>query len=195
MTDEEWQIVSDDEDLDAHAVPPLNRSPGSALLRRASPLVSPASQRFSDRQAQYDDFARRSRSNQRSRTPMRFESPLNANAFREVSPPAEPREGQRISIRPSAGAVVGSVLQSNNRPILENNRSARDVCAKSSKQGPSHRKVRRWNNDNFVGLASELAKSSGRGAVAAEALLLAQAEAPQFRSIYPRDMPPSALTT
>eukprot|EP00546_Thalassionema_frauenfeldii_P007471 CAMPEP_0178914608 /NCGR_PEP_ID=MMETSP0786-20121207/11527_1 /TAXON_ID=186022 /ORGANISM="Thalassionema frauenfeldii, Strain CCMP 1798" /LENGTH=92 /DNA_ID=CAMNT_0020587549 /DNA_START=180 /DNA_END=458 /DNA_ORIENTATION=+ len=89
MTDEEWQIVSDDEDLDAHAVPPLNRSPGSALLRRASPLVSPASQRFSDRQAQYDDFARRSRSNQRSRTPMRFESPLNANAFREVSPPAE----------------------------------------------------------------------------------------------------------
>mmetsp|Transcript_1258 Transcript_1258/g.1916 ORF Transcript_1258/g.1916 Transcript_1258/m.1916 type:complete len:370 (-) Transcript_1258:2028-3137(-) len=190
MAEEGWQIVSDDEDLDAQAVAPLNRSPGGGLLRRASPLVT---NRGTDRQVYYEDLARRPRSNPRSRTPMRFESPLNANSFREVSPPAERREGQRISIRPLAGSAIGTSIQSNVRRF-GNNQPTSEIRPKSSKQGPSHRKVRRWNNDNFIGLASELAKSSHRGVAAAETLLLAQADAPKFRSIYPQDMPPSALT-
>ena len=56
---------------------------------------------------------------------------------------------------------------------------------KSQKQGPSHRKIRMWNNENFGSLASELA--SGRGHKAAQALLLGQADAAKYRSIYNPD--------
>jgi len=55
---------------------------------------------------------------------------------------------------------------------------------KSRKQGPSHRKVRRWNNDHFVGLATEIASSSSRGAIAAEALLKAQEDAHLHRAVW-----------
>jgi hypothetical protein len=63
----------------------------------------------------------RPRSNPRSRTPMRYESPLQADAFRileedserpeRVSPSREtPRmEGRRITIRPMAGRAVGTI--------------------------------------------------------------------------------------
>ena len=58
---------------------------------------------------------------------------------------------------------------------------------KSNKQGPSHRKVRRWNNDNFVHLAAELYKnhdgSRGNGKAAAHALLKGHAHAAHYRSI------------
>jgi hypothetical protein len=65
----------------------------------------------------------------------------------------------------------------------------------SSKQGPSHRKVRRWNNDNFIGIASEIAKASSRGPAVAEALLKAQADAPLYLAVYsPDDCPPSAVS-
>jgi len=69
------------------------------------------------------------------------------------------------------------------------------VTPLSSKQGPSRRKVRRWNNDNFSGIASELAKASSRGAVAAEVLLRAQADAPRYISVYnPEDYPESTVS-
>lgn len=65
----------------------------------------------------------------------------------------------------------------------------------STKQRPSHRKLRRWNNDNFVGIAFELAKSSSRGPAAAESLLMAQADAPKYRALYnPQDCPQSAMS-
>ena len=68
------------------------------------------------------------------------------------------------------------------------------VQKKSRKQGPSHRKIRRWNNDNFANLASEIA--SGRGQQkAAQALLLGQADAAKYRSIYnPNDHRPNAVS-
>lgn len=50
---------------------------------------------------------------------------------------------------------------------------------KSHKQGPSHRKVRRWNNDNFVNLAKEVGGSNK----AAQALLRGHAHAGYYRSI------------
>ena len=53
---------------------------------------------------------------------------------------------------------------------------------KSKKQGPSHRKARRWNNDNFVNLAAELSSSKG-SASAVEALLKGSAEASKHRSV------------
>lgn len=64
----------------------------------------------------------RPRSNPRSRTPMRYESPIEANAFRIREEDEEPSrrqadtatmggrvEGQRITIRPMAGHAVGTV--------------------------------------------------------------------------------------
>jgi hypothetical protein len=54
--------------------------------------------------------------------------------------------------------------------------------SRSRKQGPSHRKVRRWNNDNFVNLAAEISSSNGSLA-AAEALLSGSAHASRHRSI------------
>ena len=58
----------------------------------------------------YESLARRPRSNPRTRTPMRYESPLNPNAFRREQPSPERREGLRITVRPLAGAGVGTVL-------------------------------------------------------------------------------------
>lgn len=52
------------------------------------------------------------------------------------------------------------------------------VVIKSRKQGPSHRKIRRWNNSNFVNLAAEV--GSGK---AGQALLQGQAEAAQYQQI------------
>jgi hypothetical protein len=119
-------------------------------------------------------------------------------------------EGQRISIRPLAGRAVGTYLQPgvarrvsnmqfegllpvadlfvhlhgsltghHNYQVQEENRSSTPL---SRKQGPSHRKVRRWNNDNFTRLASELANI--KGTKAAEALFYGQADAHQYRSIF-----------
>lgn len=71
----------------------------------------------------------------------------------------------------------------------------RPVTPLSSKQGPSHRKVRRWNNDSFIGITSEIAKASSRGPAVAEALLKAKADAPLYLAVYnPDDCPPSTVS-
>lgn len=54
---------------------------------------------------------------------------------------------------------------------------------KSRKQGPSHRKVRRWNNDNFVNLAAEI-NSGNKGGRAAQALLLGHGDTGKYPTIY-----------
>ena len=141
-----------------------------------------------------DELAQRPRSNPRSRTPMRYESPLEHNAFttartrEEVSlssqeqQPESLRSNRRITIRPLAGSAVGTVPRIHEQP--------RPATPKSSKQGqPSHRKLRRWNNDKFTGLAAEIASANGR---AADALLKGQSEAHLFRAIYdPHEHQPS----
>jgi hypothetical protein len=53
---------------------------------------------------------------------------------------------------------------------------------KSQKQGPSHQKVRRWGNENFVNLAKEVGSKS-----ASEALLRGHAHASEYRSVYPHE--------
>ena len=74
--------------------------------------------------------------------------------------------------------------------IEETPTNRRAVTPKSSKQGPSHRKIRRWDNDSMVGIVSEIAKASSRGPAVAEVYLKAQADAPMYRSIVmPHDRP------
>jgi len=59
------------------------------------------------------------------------------------------------------------------------------TLGKSSKQGPSHRKARRWNNDNFVNTHKDLANSSSaKGRIAAEILAAAKADARHFLPVY-----------
>jgi hypothetical protein len=137
-----------------------------------------------------EELTRRPRSNPRSRTPMRYESPLEHDAFtskrESLGPSLQPPEStteshRRITIRPLAGSAVGTVPR-----IYEQRR----VTPKSSKQGqPSHRKIRRWNNDKFSGLAAEIASSNAK---AADALLKGQSEAHLYRAIYdPKEHQPS----
>jgi hypothetical protein len=52
---------------------------------------------------------------------MRYESPLNADAFRRESLEDEEsprRESQRVTVRPLAGAVVGTTFRVSNRVVL-----------------------------------------------------------------------------
>ena len=67
--------------------------------------------------------------------------------------------------------------------IVEDRPHSLMTTKKSNKQGPSHRKVRRWNNENFVHLAAELYKNNNTGKAAAHALLKGHAHAAQYRSI------------
>ena len=93
-----------------------------ADLRRPSPLHSPTRTLFiTEAELAARDttpvaelaLRDRPRSNPRSRTPMRYESPLNPAEFRRESlendAVPERNEARRISIRPLAGRAVGSI--------------------------------------------------------------------------------------
>lgn len=152
--------ASIEELLMRHSSPVFNRSTGEAV---ASPLAernsSPSPLRLN-----------RPRSNPRSRTPMRISE--------EHDQESTTTEGRRITIRLGTGSGVGT----NTASYSSRHTRQEPVRVKSKKQGPSHRKVRRWNNDNFVNLAAEL--SSGKGSAAAvEALLKGSAEASKHRSV------------
>ena len=72
-------------------------------------------------------------------------------------------------------------------PAIQENRAAEAASTKSRKQGPSHRKVRRWNNDNFVNLAAELQKNGPKNHTAAQALLKGAEEAYSHKSLLEND--------
>mmetsp|Transcript_18747 Transcript_18747/g.46435 ORF Transcript_18747/g.46435 Transcript_18747/m.46435 type:complete len:433 (+) Transcript_18747:152-1450(+) len=141
----------------------------------------------------------RPRSNPRNRTPMRYESPLPMSAVRipegdedqeghHSAGPATTTEGRRITILPMAGSARGTNIASfRNRQDGSNQGAA----TKSRKQGPSHRKVRRWNNDNFVNLAKEVGGSNK----AAEALLRGHAHADQYRGILSQEQSKKSIMT
>eukprot|EP00560_Eucampia_antarctica_P008387 CAMPEP_0197825162 /NCGR_PEP_ID=MMETSP1437-20131217/2296_1 /TAXON_ID=49252 ORGANISM="Eucampia antarctica, Strain CCMP1452" /NCGR_SAMPLE_ID=MMETSP1437 /ASSEMBLY_ACC=CAM_ASM_001096 /LENGTH=423 /DNA_ID=CAMNT_0043425053 /DNA_START=117 /DNA_END=1388 /DNA_ORIENTATION=+ len=135
-----------------------NRSPSTLLQFQtrqqptSSPLVlrpsTPNSVRSNSVSSlySYQDLARRPRSNPRNRTPMRQESPIVTTTI---------RIGAGNTIR---GTIVTPSMTSN---ALDRARHAHvtpeGTTQRSSKQArPSHRKVRRWNNDRFVGIASEI---------------------------------------
>jgi hypothetical protein len=108
---------------------PPNRSVGGTPIRRSSPasILVPSrpnsilhGQNTSNprdgllRRVSYEELMDRPSSNPRTRTPMRYESPLNANAFR----PPNRIEGQRVTVRPLAGAAVGVSLPSRRVRII-----------------------------------------------------------------------------
>mmetsp|Transcript_22386 Transcript_22386/g.33479 ORF Transcript_22386/g.33479 Transcript_22386/m.33479 type:complete len:527 (+) Transcript_22386:162-1742(+) len=167
--------------------PPLSRSNNNTPVRATTPNSS---------LSMYDALANRPRSNPRVRTPMRYESPLNSNAFlrdgsngrsfqdqQDNVREDERREGQRISIRPGAGLAVGSNLSST--AFRSNNISTTTTTNQYQHviQPPyhAHRKVRRWNNDKMMGIASELAKYSKRSKDASINFTRGEAEAFQYR--------------
>lgn len=137
----------------------------------------------------------RPRSNPRNRTPMRYESPLPTPTYipeeEEVQEGhAATTEGRRITILPMAGSARGtSIANFRNRQEGSNQQAA--VPTKSRKQGPSHRKVRRWNNDNFVNLAKEVGGSNK----AAEALLRGLAHAGQYHSVLSQEQSKNSIMT
>lgn len=145
-----------------------------------------------------EDLLHRPRSNPRTRTPMRYESPLESDAFRMERPTTDHNdnndnivnnvnntnnnynnEARRISIRPLAGSAVGTLPRRSYEAIDERGKG------RSVKQGPSQRKIRKWNNQHFAGLASEIESSN---AAAADVLFKAHRDAHLYRSIYdPKD--------
>ena len=85
--------------------------------RGGSPYVSPAL-RPSSRETTPNrhrvtiaSLTRRPRSNPRTRTPMRYESPLDPEAFRRGEHSPERIEAQRITVRPLAGLEAPSGLE------------------------------------------------------------------------------------
>ena len=90
------------------------------------------------------------------------------------SPQAQPQpQQQRVTIRLNAGLPVGSVPSSSasaraSATSTATRRNAHQSTAqRSSKQGPSRRKVRRWTNDSMRSIAVDLARSNTRGSLAA----------------------------
>ncbi|KAL7562893.1 hypothetical protein ACA910_000266 [Epithemia clementina (nom. ined.)] len=178
-----------------------------AALRRSSPHTTPTRtlqlteqerQQAKARDSQWsrrvtvESLQQRPRSNQRNRTPRRNESPLNPDEFRRGNDQNSDNTGvrfsdqqpRRITIRPGATGTVGSVLMPT--------RIQEQLPERSAKQGPSHRKVRRWNNDRFDTLAAEI-KSSSRAA--AQVLLKGMEDAHLFRAVYdPKDHKSESMT-
>jgi hypothetical protein len=130
---------------------------------------------------------------------MRYESPLNADAFRRTSV----EEGQRI--RPLAGSAVGTTAATGRVSYLVKTAICFGLCltflkylfpcvvsaeqidqggaANSRKQGLGQKKNNRWNNENFVNLAAEIANMH-EGRTAADVLRKAHANAKEYISIY-----------
>jgi hypothetical protein len=120
------------DELDSNAIfiIPPNRAVGGTPIRRSSPAAILIPSRPNSigrnnantsnprdgllRRVSYEELMDRPSSNPRTRTPMRYESPLNATAFRPNNLFSLPNrtEGQRVTVRPLAGAAIGTSLPS-----------------------------------------------------------------------------------
>jgi hypothetical protein len=139
-----------------------------------------------------DALANRPRSNPHSRTPRRYESPLNHDEFRRLPNIQSTRND--INRNSNAGVqwnngILGGVGATAST-ICESSRAIQSPGRSNKQDLPSQRKVRRWNNDSFVNLADELKSSSVK---VASVLRLAAKDAHLYRSIYdPNEHKPSA---
>uniref|UniRef100_A0A7S3Q217 Uncharacterized protein n=1 Tax=Chaetoceros debilis TaxID=122233 RepID=A0A7S3Q217_9STRA len=97
-----------------------------------------------------------------------------------VSRSTQPQTQTHRVVGLGANLAVGTVLRSDRGGILSSLHETRAHGTKlglgrSDKQGPGHRKVRRWNNDKFIGIATDISHSNPeRGAKIAN--LYAEAE-------------------
>lgn len=93
---------------------------------------------------------------------------------------------------------VGETRAMAHRPHFDDtSRRPQPITVKSTKQGPSQRKSRRWNNDNLSNSYNELKNSSSaKGRAAAEVLAAAKADARHFLPMYdPSEKQRSAQVT
>jgi hypothetical protein len=129
----------------------------------------------------YLDLANRPRSTPRNRTPRRNSTPVlgpvnrssianeERNSSNERSSRSTTPNTSAAYIRPQrivglgANLAVGTVLRTGSLSALHERpgRTASSMAQqpRSAKQGPGHRKVRRWNNDKFIGIASDISNS------------------------------------
>eukprot|EP00521_Asterionellopsis_glacialis_P006276 CAMPEP_0195281216 /NCGR_PEP_ID=MMETSP0707-20130614/627_1 /TAXON_ID=33640 /ORGANISM="Asterionellopsis glacialis, Strain CCMP134" /LENGTH=586 /DNA_ID=CAMNT_0040340085 /DNA_START=82 /DNA_END=1842 /DNA_ORIENTATION=- len=184
------------------------RGSNTTPVRIPTPTTSSGRQRSttptSASSSLYHSILNRPRSNPRSRTPMRTESPLNANAFRRDSihedDNDEEQHPQQQSTATTHHTIPTATLVSTRTG--SRSRSRRPLTAgapvgttttslrfrqgeKSLKQQPSQRKLRRWKNDSVKGLAHEFAKENTKsGMKIAQVYLEAHANASKYKCIY-----------
>jgi len=155
----------------------------------------------------YRELALRPRSNPRVRTPMRNVSPFLGTVNRATvheeetgggvsgvsrvsatgSSPAASSGGGRV-LGLGAGLSVGTILReqtprNTNHPHPKLTKNA--LSHLSEKQGPSHRKLRRWNNDKFVGIASEISHANPNARGMHIATVFAEADLERDRYTMP----------
>lgn len=86
----------------------------------------------------------------------------------------EPLPQQLVTIRLNAGLPVGSLPSSSTASAraptsstITRRHAHQSTAQRSTKQGPSRRKIRRWTNDSMRSIAIDLARSNTRGSLAA----------------------------
>jgi len=79
-----------------------------------------------------------------------------------VSPSTHNSQPSTRVVGLGANLEVGTVLRSSTLSALHEHKSGHKInhLQLSSKQGPGHRKVRRWNNDKFIGIASDISHAN-----------------------------------
>jgi hypothetical protein len=126
----------------------------------------------------------RPRSNPHSRTPRRYESPLNHDEFRRERNTQGTGNNNDTGVVQWSNSIPGGV-----GTISERSRMVQSPGRSNKQDLPSQRKVRRWDNDSFVNLADEIKSTSVK---VATVLRLAAKDAHLYRSIYdPNEHKPS----
>jgi len=100
-----------------------------------------------------------------------------------------------VQLTLGAGRAVGTVFREEDLALLrqQKTKSQRTAATKhgslSDKQGPSHRKLRRWNNDKLVGIASEISRANPTARGTKIANIYTEADLDRNRYVMPHDPP------
>jgi len=175
---------------------PRNRTP----MRNTTPVLGPVNRATIANDDMFDLRSSSNTSNPRSGSNPRHDSHGRASASANTTSPSPSSISTSTSINNTAQIVglganltVGTVLRSSTLSALHehqpSHRAIHNHNQLSSKQGPGHRKVRRWNNDKFIGIASDISHANPqRGMKIAN--IYAEAEMDKGRYLmpnYPRD--------
>lgn len=123
-----------------------NRTP----MRSVTPVLGPVNRSTIANEDDGDQGARSSSRNNSNGRP----SSSSASASARQSPIVSRNTHRVVGL--GAGLAVGTVFRSERGGLLSALHETREHGAvarqgRSNKQGPGHRKVRRWNNDKFIG--------------------------------------------
>jgi len=190
-------------------VPSPRWSSPTAAVSNADPSGVDGAQEVS---ASYHELANRPRSNPRVRTPMRNVSPFLGTVNRSTVTNDDDGLGDGVrangvedtngtgtssvaQLTLGAGRAVGTVFREEDLALLrqQKTKSQRTAATKhgslSDKQGPSHRKLRRWNNDKLVGIASEISRANPTARGTKIANIYTEADLDRNRYVMPHDPP------